>query len=380
MKILIVGAGFGGLALAASLYRDGHTVTVIEKERDREQLGFVIGLWGNGIHTLEPFGVVEQIAHISIPITEELIRDQSGKIIAHMNYQPLIEHWGKVFLLLHSDLQAILRELVADVPLRFETTVRTLKQQQQAVSITFNNGTQENFDLVVGADGIHSQLRTLLFGDTGIAPSGLRLWLALLPGWAGAPTEPNDLFGEGEYIGIFPTKKQQVGILFLAKTQAGDANILPQEQISYLRTRFGDFGWIVPDILQALHDPAQVFSDTIDQVSLHTWYQGRVALLGDAAHAISPTAALGGAMALEDAHVLAEELHECDAAQVEQALARYVARRKPRVTEVRHTSDFLLWLAALEYPPLALIRNTVMHLLPSHYLLQGMIPILETQA
>jgi len=378
MRVLIVGAGFGGLALAASLYRDGHTVTIIEKERDREQLGFVIGLWGNGIHTLEPFGVVEQIERISIPITKELIRDQSGKIIAHMNYRPLIEHWGKVFLLLHSDLQAILRELVAGVPLHFETTIRKLKQRPQAVSVTFNNETQEDFDLVVGADGIHSQLRTLLFGDTGLTPSGLRLWLTLLPAWAEAPAEPNDLFGKGEYIGIFPTKKQQIGILFLAKTQA--AHPLSQEQIPYLQTRFGDFGWIVPDILQALHDPAQVFSDTIDQVSLQTWYQGRVVLLGDAAHALSPTAALGGAMALEDAHVLAEELHECDTTQVEQALANYVSRRKPRVIEVRHTADFLLWLASVEHPTLALIRNTVMHLLPSSYLLQGMIPILETQA
>jgi 2-polyprenyl-6-methoxyphenol hydroxylase-like FAD-dependent oxidoreductase len=381
MKVLIVGAGFGGLALAASLSRDGHAVTIIEKGQDRKQLGFVIGLWGNGIHTLEPFGVVEQIARISIPITKEFIRDQAGKIIAHMDYQPLIDHWGKVFLLLHSDLQEILRELVMGVPLHFETTIHALKQQEHTVSITFNDGTQQDFDLVVGADGVHSQLRTLLFGDAGVTPSGLRLWLTLLPSWSDAPDEPNDLFGKGEYIGIFPTQKKQLGVLFLAKMLAEEStHIPPQEHISYLRRRFDDFGWIVPGILQSLHDPSQVFSEDIEQVSLPNWYQGRVALLGDAAHAISPTAALGGAMALEDAHVLAEELHECDPAQVEQALARYVSRRKARITEVRHTADFLIWIASMEHPTLALVRNTIMHLLPSSYLLQGMIPILEKQA
>lgn len=150
MKVLIVGAGFGGLALAASLQREGHAVTIVEKQKDHQHMGFVIGLWSNGVHTLEPFGVVERIQRLSIPVTEELIRDRTGKIIARMEYRSLIEHSGKVFLLLHSDLQAILRELAAKVPLRFETTVSTLEEQQQSVAVTFNNGEREDFDLVEG--------------------------------------------------------------------------------------------------------------------------------------------------------------------------------------------------------------------------------------
>ena len=86
-------------------------------------------------------------------------------------------------------------------------------------------------------------------------------------------------------------------------------------------------------------------------------------------------------MALEDAHVLAEELRQVDAAHVEEALARYVARRKPRVAQIQHTSDLLIWLASVEQPVVAFVRNTVMHLLPSDFLLlQGMEPILKTQA
>lgn len=379
MKILIVGAGFGGLALAAYLQRDGHAVSIVEKNKDRKHRGFVIGLWSNGMHTLEPFGVVERVQQRSIALSEELIRDKTGKIIAKMDYRPLSEQWGKVYLLLHSDLQEILRELCRGVPIHFETTVSTLKEQQHAVSVTFNDSTQEVFDLVVGTDGVHSQVRSLLFGDEGFAYSGLRIWVCMLPAGTNSPEEPNDLFGDGEYIGVFPTRIGKMGVLFLATTPAGEPD-LPQEHIACLKARFGDFGWIIPEILQSLHDPKEVFSDNIDQVSLKTWYRGRVVLLGDAAHAVSPTTSLGGAMALEDAHVLAEELRQVDAEQVEQALARYVSRRKPRIKEVRHTSDLLIWLASMNHPAMAFVRNTIMHLMPSSTLLQGMEPILREEA
>src|SRR5436853_125037 len=226
MKVLIVGAGFGGLALAAYLTRDGHAVTVVERKKDRKQMGFVIGLWSNG---------------------------------------------------------------------------------------------------------------------------------------------------------IFPTGGERIGVLFLATVPAGELDV-PEQRIAYLQERFADFGWIVPDILQSMHDPKEIFADDIDQVWLDTWYRGRVALLGDAAHAVSPTAAMGGAMALEDAHVLAEELRLVDATQVEQALSNYVARRKPRLAEIRQTSDFLVWLASVNRPALVFVLNAVMHLIPPSFLLKGMEEILEKQA
>lgn len=379
MRILIVGAGFGGLALAAYLQRDGHNVLLIEKKADRPQAGFVIGLWSNGIHTLEPFGVVDRLSAVSIPVTHEFIRHKTGTIMATIDYEPLIKHYGKVFQILHSDLHNILRDLTQDVPIHFETSVTALEEHDQQVMATLSDGTQETFDLVVGADGIHSHIRTLLFGDAGFTYTGLRIWLTMLPDGKAEVTEPNDLFGEGEYVGMFPTKNGALGVLFLASVHEGEPD-LPAQRIAYLKERFSDFTWVVPDILQALHNPAEIFCDDIDTVSLDTWYRGRVVLLGDAAHAVSPTAAMGGAMALEDAHVLAEELRLATAASVEQALVGYMARRKPRIEEIRHTSDFLIWLAGIKHPAMALIRNTVMHLMPAPFLLKDIEEILETQA
>ncbi|HEY5001764.1 MAG TPA: NAD(P)/FAD-dependent oxidoreductase [Ktedonobacteraceae bacterium] len=379
MKVLIVGAGFAGLTLAAYLQRDGHKVTLVEKKEDHEQAGFVIGLWSNGRHTLEPFHVLERLSAVSIPVTREFLRDKTGKIMATIDYRSLIERYGAVFQVLHSDVQKILRELVTDVRMRFETSVIALDERAQSVIVTLSDGTQEEFDLVVGADGIHSHIRTLLFGNEGFTYSGLRIWISMLPYEKAGITEPNDLFGEGEYVGLFPTRNGKLGTLFLAAVPEGQPD-LPEQRIAYLKERFSDFTWVVPDILQSLQDPAEIFCEDIDQVSLDTWYRGRVVLLGDAAHAVSPTAAMGGAMALEDAHVLAEELRLVDAAHVEQALVGYMTRRKPRVDEIRHTSDFLIWLAGIQHPAMAFVRNTVIHLLPSRFLLKDMEEILEIQA
>src|SRR5450432_1177350 len=152
MKVLIAGAGFAGLALAAYLQRDGHEVTLVEKNEDRKQAGFIIGLWSNGRHTLEPFHVLERLSAVSIPVTREFLRDKTGKIMATIDYRSLIERYGAVFQVLHSDVQKILRELVTDVRMRFETSVIALDERAQSVIVTLSDGTQEEFDLVVGAD------------------------------------------------------------------------------------------------------------------------------------------------------------------------------------------------------------------------------------
>jgi 2-polyprenyl-6-methoxyphenol hydroxylase-like FAD-dependent oxidoreductase len=341
-------------------------------------MGFVVGLWSNGMHTLEPLHVRTRIEQFSIPLTDELIRDETGTILTKLDYQHLIERFGPVFLLSHGDLHAILRELTEGIPIHFETTVKALEERPGSVSATLSNGIQADYDLVVGADGVHSHVRELLFGKESLSYSGLNIWLYMMPARKDMPTVPTDLFGEGTYVGIFPRADGKVGVLFLASVPTGQPDP-PEGRIARLRELFSSFEWLVPEILQSMQNPAEIFHDEIEQVSLETWYRGRVLLLGDAAHAVSPTAAMGGAMALEDAYVLAEELRKTDTVHIEQALAAYVARRKPRLAEIRRTSDFLIWLASIKHPVVTFALDMIMRLMPPPLMLRDMEAILAEQ-
>jgi len=111
VNIFIVGEGFGGLALAAYLHRDGHSVTIVDSKKNRQYKGFVIGLWRNGLHTLKPFGVIDRIHSLGYPIVEEMDRDKTGKIPAMRDYRHLIEHYGPVCNVLYADLYTILQRI-----------------------------------------------------------------------------------------------------------------------------------------------------------------------------------------------------------------------------------------------------------------------------
>lgn len=376
MKILIVGAGFGGLALAAYLRRDGHVVSIVECRPDKPYSGFILGLWRNALYTLEPFHVIERLQACSFPVVTEMIRDKHGQTLATMDYQPLIERFGPVYLLLHADLYALLRDVTHDVPIRFETTVQRLYDALQGVQVMLSDGSQDTFDLVVGADGVHSQMRQMLFGDDGSSPTGVRLWLYLTPSGTVRLDEPNNLYGEGEYACLLPTKGGRTGVEFLAAVREDDPDP-PASTIASLQSRFADFTWRIPDILRSMQHPEDIWQYNITQVTLDHWYRGRVALLGDAAHAVSPMTTMGCAMAFEDAHVLAEELHSVDTPQIEHALIQYESRRKPRVEEIHHTSDFLLWWTSMKEHGLVEVRNMSMRFAPSSMLLRDMTEIIN---
>lgn len=379
MRILIVGAGFGGLASAAWLLRDGHRVTVVDCKQNRPLDGFTLGLWSNGMRALEPLGVADRIHAHGLPLYEEFIRDKTGKILAEMDYRPFIAKHGPILEVLHADLYAILQDLAHGASICYETQVESLENGGSIVKAQLSNGLSGEFDLVIGADGSHSRMRDSLFGAEGAISTGVRIWFQLLPPGVLRLSEPNNLFGEGEYVCALPTMDGHVGVEFLAVIPDGEPN--PSEgRLAYLRERFNDFDWFVPDLLAALEPTRHMPSFDIEEVTLARWTAGRIVLLGDAAHVVSPTTTLGCSMALEDARILAEELRQVDEGSVEQAIACYEARRKPRLEHVRETGNFLLWWMSIHKPGMTLLRNLGMRLAPPATLLGDMGEIVSAPA
>jgi 2-polyprenyl-6-methoxyphenol hydroxylase-like FAD-dependent oxidoreductase len=200
--------------------------------------------------------------------------------------------------------------------------------------VGFSDGSIANYDLVVGADGIDSTVRALALTTAAPNDLGAMNWRSI------APIRPTGLtalqmhLGDGCIFGLVPMGAGRTyGFAYVIQPRFRD----PLEgRLARLRNRFRKFGSRVQEYLAALERDDQVICSAMEWMELEKWYIGRVVLIGDAAHASSPLMGQGGCMAMEDACVLAEELRA--AATVENALASYVSRRKPRVEWVQHQS------------------------------------------
>lgn len=231
-------------------------------------------------------------------------------------------------------LQQALLASAAAVPCRLGTSVTSLTQDEQRVSVGFSDGSTGDYDLVVGADGIYSTVRTLMMGTVPPGYTGLMIWRSLVPTRPRGVSNFRLLLGEGCLFGFVPMGD---GHTYAFGGVGGPRFRDPLEgRLARFRKRFAGFGGPVPEYLTSLSCDEQLHYGPIEWVKLDRWQRGRVVLIGDAVHAGPPTMAEGGCMAMEDAYVLAEVLR-C-AETVESALDRYVTRRRSRADWVQQQS------------------------------------------
>jgi FAD-dependent urate hydroxylase len=211
-------------------------------------------------------------------------------------------------------------------------------QGEQRVQVSFNDGSSSDYDLVVGADGISSTVRTLMMGPIPPDYTGLMIWRSLVPIPPPDPTNFRIMFGDGCFFGITPLGEGPTNI-FGAVGMPRTHDPLPG-RLQRFRKRFASFGGHVQECLAAIASDEQIHCGPSEVLQPDHWHHGRVVLIGDAAHAAAPTMAQGGCMAMEDAYVLAEILR--GAKTVERALDSYETRRKPRATWVQLRSRIVL--------------------------------------
>jgi 2-polyprenyl-6-methoxyphenol hydroxylase-like FAD-dependent oxidoreductase len=230
------------------------------------------------------------------------------------------------------------------------------------VLVTASDGSTEAFDLVVGADGIHSGVRRIVFGreTTHEFDTGWGGWVW----WSDPGPVPSDAaleyWGVGSYFGVFPAPGQ-TGVFAGGPVPDRSPNALAAE-FARLRARFAALGPPVADLLAGVPaDPKDLFFWHLADVRSDEWVRGRVVLLGDAAAGFLPTAGVGASMALESAAVLNDELMRTDAAGIPQALRLYEKRRRQRVLTVQNDSRRLAGLMFRTAAPLVLARNVAMH-------------------
>jgi FAD-dependent urate hydroxylase len=355
-RVLIVGGGIAGLALASALARVGIAVEVVEREPAWRPAGTGIYLPGNAARALRALGLEAQVASRAVEIARQGFYDHHGKLLCEVDVAELWAAVGPCLALHRAELHEVLREAAEDVPIRMGLDVARLSQRDGIVAVEFGDGTSGAYDLVVGADGIQSALRRLTFEPTAVPrPVGQVGWRFLAPRPAEVTTW-SVMLGRGTAFLTLPLDGERVYCYcdVVVPRDHHTPERAPRERLSDLFSTFAD---PAATLLAALDAAGDIHVSRIEEVTLDRWTHERVVVIGDAAHATSPNMAQGAAMALEDALVLTDCLQRIPS--IPDAIASFQVRRRPRTDWVRaqtHRRDRTRYL-----PPA--IRDNVLRLL-----------------
>ncbi|MBU3067217.1 FAD-dependent monooxygenase [Nocardia sp. NEAU-G5] len=333
--VLISGASVAGPALAYWLARYGFTVTVVEQAPALREGGYKVDIRGVAMEVVDRMGLTPQVRAASTAMRGGAWVDDSGKALATLGPELIGLRSPGDDEVLRGDLARILFDATKDnVEYLFGDSITDLQQHADGVTVQFRNAAPRVFDLVIGADGMHSAVRRLAFGPeeqfarhTGMAACVISVSNHLnLDHWELVHPTP------GRVVQVYSTRQAtaKTQFIFQAPQQLPDRRDRAAQQ-QLVANAFADAGWETPNLVRALPESPDFYFDSVSQIHLDQWSRGRVALVGDAAYCPSPLSGQGTSMALVGAYVLAGEL-KATAGHVA-AFDRYQRAMQDYVTE-----------------------------------------------
>lgn len=366
MRVAINGIGVAGPTLAYWLRQSGHEPVLFEKAPALRTGGYLIDFWGLGYEIAGRMGLVPSLRERCYLMERLRMVDADGREEAALDVTPMRELLqGRFISLARADLATALFGACKGIPAHFGVCVTAIEQDGDGVIAALSDGREERFDLVVGADGLHSQVRELVFGPEARFETSLGCYVAAfrVPGYP----RRDDL----TYVSHTVPKRQvarvalrndETLVLLVCRAELIDGDPPRERQREALRRAFGDMSWEVPELLDALDEVDDLYFDRVSQIHLPRWYSGRVGLLGDAAACPSLLAGEGTGLAMIEAYVLAGELHRADG-DFTRAFAAYDALLRSFVTAKQKAALGFRGFFAPQTTIALKVRNVAVHAL-----------------
>ncbi|MFI5503286.1 FAD-dependent monooxygenase [Nocardia asteroides] len=358
---IVVGGGIGGLATALGLTRRGWEVRVLERAPEITEVGAGISLWSNALRALDALGVGAAIRAQAVEDASAGIRDARGRWLSRTDIATLRARFGAPVVIHRAALLDILRSALPGDVVRTGVTVTDVDVEgtvRQAATVS-------SADLVVGADGLRSVVRRAVCGEIPARYAGYTAWRAVVEP-ADPLTEFGETWGRGARFGIAPLADGRTYCFAVYNAPEGAGGSFAE-----VRARFADWHDPVPALLAAADPDTVLHNDIYELPALPTYTAGRIALIGDAAHAMTPNLGQGGCQALEDAVVLARLAGEPD------GLGRYDRERRPRTQMIAARSARIGTVAQLSAAPLVMLRDNALRLTPAAVPLRALAEVLD---
>lgn len=312
MKVLISGAGPAGLSIAYWLKQYGFVPTIVERAPALLTGGYKIDVRGIGLQILRQMGIYDKVVAQSTDMQGGLLVDNTGKIIKKMSGDEFGHRTDDDVEIVRGVLCQILKNQIPDVECIFGDSIQVISLSADNVQVTFQNHPPRTFDLLIGADGLHSNVRQLIFGHETqfLHDLGLYLCVFTIPNYLNLDRVEMQYTQLGNFAGVWSTQGESTMKVCFAFTHPSmPINLKDKnQQQQVVKTIYKDMGWEVPKFLQMMPEASDFYFDAAAQIHMNHWSKNRVVLVGDAACCPSPMSGQGTSVALIGAYVLAGEL------------------------------------------------------------------------
>jgi 2-polyprenyl-6-methoxyphenol hydroxylase-like FAD-dependent oxidoreductase len=322
-KIVIIGAGIAGLTAAIAMARKGLDAEVYEQAPELKEVGAGVGLWGNAFRALRAIGLADEVVRLAGGPAGSGVKRPDGTWLLYQPHEVVQKRWGAGFASVHrAELHRLLADQVDPSAIHLDARCTGISDAGDGVRARFADGREVEADVLVGADGAHSVVRTALLGPSPIRYRGYTTAGALTPaGSVPVPRDGSETWGRGIRFGVAPTSGERVVWYAVWKAPAGEAGVSTE----HLLRLFGRWHEPVRAVIEATPPDTMVRKDVYDRLPGRRWTRGHVALIGDAIHLMTPDLGQGACQAMVDAVTLADCLAQ--GGSLDAALVSYQRQR-----------------------------------------------------